>query len=284
MYTTLIEATELKSLLATNSDICIFDCRFSLADTAAGKRQWEQSHIARAHYADLDNNLSSNVTPGITGRHPLPEPQVFVDWLATHGVNHDTQIIAYDSASGAIACRLWWLCKWIGHESCAVLNGGLNAWEPVVGTTDSERTTISGNGNIVRQSALVKSLKTHDVINHKEALLVDAREYPRYLGEQEPIDPVAGHIPGAVSYPFLENLDNNGKFIDRKALQLRFSLLHEQAQQKELIMYCGSGVTAIHNILAMDVADFTLPTLYEDSWSGWILDPKRKISCGDTTK
>lgn len=282
MHTNLIEAGELESLLATQTDICIFDCRFSLADTTAGEKLWETSHIAGAHYAHLDKNLSGEIMPGITGRHPLPKPEVFVDWLAAHGVNHETQIIAYDSAGGAIAGRLWWLCQWIGHQRCAVLNGGLSAWETIA-ITDSKPVSTTGHGNIVRQTALVTSVNTPELVKHKTAVIIDAREYPRFLGEQEPIDPVAGHIPSAISYPFVQNLDNNGKFLSRKALQLRFKSLHEQCNGKELIMYCGSGVTAIHNILAMDVAGFNRPTLYEDSWSGWILDSDRKISVGETT-
>lgn len=281
MYETLIEASELKQLQNTHSNICVFDCRFSLADTVAGKRLWEASHVAGAYYAHLDNDLSSKIVPDLTGRHPLPDPQIFIEWLRLHGINEDTQIIAYDSAGGAIACRLWWLCRWVGHHNCAVLNGGFSAWE-AVGETDAHQPSFPRNGNIVRQSSLVKSLSTRDVIKHKTALLVDAREYQRYLGKEEPIDIVAGHIPGAISYPFPENLDKSGKFKSTTDLQQRFSTLREQALEKEIIMYCGSGITAIHNILAMVVAGFESPTLYEDSWSGWILNSKRNISVGES--
>lgn len=283
MYDTLIEASELKVLLTTHSNICLFDCRFSLADTAIGKKLWKTSHIPGAYYSHLDDDLSSKLVPGVTGRHPLPKPEDFVNWLRLHGVNRDTQIIAYDSAAGAIACRLWWLCRWIGHDSCAVLDGGFSAWE-AIGETGANRATPSRNGNIVRQPSLVKSFNTQGVIEHKSALLVDAREYPRYLGEQEPIDAVAGHIPGAISYPFPENIDKNGKFKSAIDLRSRFNSLQEQSQKKELIMYCGSGVTAIHNILAMTIAGFDSPTLYEDSWSGWILNSDREIAVGEAAE
>ncbi len=279
MYDVLIEASELKELINANAEICIFDCRFSLNDTDAGKKLWQESHIPSAFYAHLDDDLCSKIIPTETGRHPLPEKPDFIKWLCLHGVNEDTQIIAYDSAGGAIAGRLWWLCRWIGHSRCAVLNGGLDQWNKIA-QSDAIQTTPQGHGTITIKTALLNSLNTRQVIDHKNAQLVDAREYPRYLGEQEPIDPIAGHIPGAVSYPFPENLDAQGKFISLELLKSRFKELDNQG--KELIMYCGSGVTAIHNILAMTAAGFKSPILYEDSWSGWILDSSRKIATGNT--
>ena len=281
MHDTLIEADVLKALLSTNTKVCVFDCRFSLADTGAGKGLWQAGHIPNAYYAHLDDNLSSRVIANVTGRHPLPEKEEFVRWLAQHGVDQDTQVIAYDSAGGAIAARLWWLCRWIGHQSCAVLNGGYKTWEAIA-ATEIHQASPSKLGNIKAAASLVKNLRTQDILEHPNALLIDARERPRFLGEQEPIDPISGHIPNALSYPFPENTDADGKFKNVEILQSRYSPLNDASHDREIIMYCGSGVTAIHNILAMAVAGFETPTLYEDSWSGWILDSKRKVAVGES--
>lgn len=277
MYTTLINASTLYQH-ANNLDWVIFDCRFSLANTEAGRHAYQQAHIPNAHYMHLDEDLSGPIVPGVTGRHPLPAPESFATLLGEKGVSNASQVIAYDDRGGAIASRLWWMLKWLGHEAVAVLDGGIQAWQALhfpLSTTPPTAVPKTFTPNV--QSKLIASVaaveaRTQQAVSN----LVDARAAARYHGQEEPIDPVAGHIPRACSLPFADNLTNAGTFADQATLTERFSSLYQDDPQP--IVYCGSGVTACHNILAMAHAGFPLPRLYPGSWSHWITDSNRPIA------
>jgi len=251
----------------------VIDCRFSLADTAQGETHFRQSHIPGAQYAHLDNHLSSPIVTGVTGRHPLPDASVLEAQFRHWGINNDSQIIAYDDKSGAIASRLWWLCRWLGHEACAVLDGGFNAWKQAdlaVNNSDETSTTpASVPGQFQRSEALTRVIEKHQVLDSSLCLL-DAREVERYRGEHEPIDPIAGHIPGALNAPFMENVRSDGTFLSVKELQQRFDPIIAQSANKQLVHYCGSGVTAAHNMLAMAHAQRDPGAMYAGSFSEWV--------------
>lgn len=281
-FDSLIQAEELKQLLDGDTTICLFDCRFNLADINVGRTQYLEGHIPGAFYAHLDENLSGSIIPGSTGRHPLPRRDAFLAWLRKHGVNNDTRIVAYDSSGGGFAARLWWLCRWVGHRSCAVLNGGLPQWNKCGGVLDNELPVKPPEGTIEELASLVVCYSTEDILQLDKSthLLVDAREDFRYRGEKEPIDPVAGHIPGAISLPYVDNLDEDKCFLHSNRLAEKFQKLTDDLNGRIAIMYCGSGVTAAHNILAMTYAKLDTPALYADSWSAWILDKRRPIAVG----
>lgn len=280
-YTTLISTEELAEH-ENGSHLAIVDCRFSLQNTIRGLEAYRKGHIPGAVYAHLDNDLSGPVIPGKTGRHPLPDPLVFSGVLSRWGIGNDTQVVAYDDAGGAIAARLWWMMKWLSHEAVAVLDGGLPAWErenrPIAAGTETRpsRTFVpKPRWNITADANQVDHLRADP-----DAMLLDARGEPRYRGEEEPIDTVAGHIPGAISTPFAKNLDDQGLFLSPGELRKRFQPIQDEAETANTIIYCGSGVTAAHNILAMVHAGLGMPRLYPGSWSEWIADPERPVAKG----
>lgn len=249
----------------------IIDCRFSLGAPNAGRESYRAGHIPGAHYADLDVDLSSEVLPGQTGRHPLPNIVDLEKKLSAWGIDNHSQVIVYDDKGGAIAARLWWLLNWLGHEKVAVLDGGWQYWlkkgHPV--------TTIlplllpkEFTPNIQHQMTVSKK-EIGIQTGEKMPPLVDSRAYERYLGKIEPIDPIAGHIPGAINLPFIENLNSNGRFLSKEALQNRFSSIKNEPDLP--IFYCGSGVTACHNILAYKYCGLGQARLYPGSWSEWII-------------
>lgn len=272
---TLIETSDLAACLA-DADTLVFDCRFSLADPGAGRQQWQQDHIPGARYADLNQDLSAPVIPGKTGRHPLPSPTHFCDWLARMGVSNHSKVVAYDEGSGAFAARLWWMLRWVGHSRVAVLNGGYNAWR-AAGLAQSAEAPDIKPGNFLAGASLTRTLDA-DALPDADLLLLDARDEARYLGREEPIDPVAGHIPGAICAPFSGNLTSAGLLQNRELLRARFAALG--AGNQPVACYCGSGVTATHNILALVHAGFAEPALYAGSWSEWITDPGRPVATG----
>jgi len=277
MYTTLISATELAEQLAasqtSSQSLVIVDCRFSLADTKQGEGAYQRSRLPGAHYAHLDNDLSSPIIAGATGRHPLPDSdrltQRFRDW----GISNHTQIVAYDDKVGAVASRFWWLSRWLGHTDCAVLDGGFAAWQSAGHEIEtSTLPAVKPNtlpGQFKRGVPHAQSVDI-DTVAGDTVLLVDAREAERYRGEREPIDPIAGHIPGALNMPFLDNIDPSGCFKSQTALRERFAPLLSQAGDRTLVHYCGSGVTAAHNVLAMTHAGIDNGALYAGSFSEWI--------------
>jgi thiosulfate/3-mercaptopyruvate sulfurtransferase len=259
-----------------------FDCRFSLQDTSAGERSYASGHIPGAIFADLNSQLSQDVIPGKTGRHPLPQKDHWLSQIQAWGLQPDLQVIAYDDVGGAGAARLWWLLKWIGHEKVAVLNGGLQAWLNAGGKLSAEVIDYPASPlfDYSDLTALVKDMKSEVIVNELQTesrsfLLVDAREKRRYLGEVEPIDPIAGHIPGAICSPHSANLDKEGAFLSPEVLREKF---HEVITDgRPVVSYCGSGVTACHNALAMVHAGMPIPFVYIGSWSEWINDPTRPV-------
>lgn len=252
-----------------DSQWVIVDCRFSLADTTQGETHYKQSRIPGARYAPLDHHLSNPIIAGVTGRHPLPDADALVKRFRAWGISNDTQIVAYDDKSGAIASRLWWLSRWLGHKTCAVLDGGFNAWKQAGQTIETTSPSTPTPGQFERKSALTSVIEKHQVLDDGLYLL-DARETERYRGEHEPIDPVAGHIPGAHNSPFMQNVDSDGKFRSVAVLQEHFDKLLVELGDKQLVHYCGSGVTAAHNMLAMAHAQREPGAMYAGSFSEWV--------------
>lgn len=259
----------------------VVDCRFSLADTGAGRRDWAAGHIPGARYAHLDEDLSGPRRAD-SGRHPLPDPAAFAACLGRFGITPDSQVVAYDAAGGAMAAaRLWWLLRWFGHARAAVLDGGLAAWLraglPLATDTPAPQPTVyppTPDDHAWLPSACVPAALA---LGER---LIDARAAARFRGEVEPIDPVAGHIPGAVNLPHEGNLDADGRFLPPERLRERFAAVLGGAVPATVIHSCGSGVTACHNLLAMEVAGLHGSRLYAGSWSEWVRDPARPVATG----
>ena len=278
MFKTIISAAALKTIL-NQQDVVIIDCRFSLADKEGGRKDYHQSHIPKAQYAHLDNDLSGEIIKGTTGRHPFPSIVKITRLLSNWGIDENTQVIAYDQGHGGIAARLWFMLKWLGHEKVAVLNGGWKYWQTTNGAisttvTDSIPKIFKPNPN---RKLLVDVAYMARNVGNEALLYVDSRAAKRYRGEEEPIDPVAGHIPSAISAPFAENLGTDGLFLDKESLTKRFEKLLTNQPVDQTIFYCGSGVTACHNLLAMHHIGKTDALLFPGSWSEWIVDEKRGI-------
>jgi thiosulfate/3-mercaptopyruvate sulfurtransferase len=275
-YNTFLSVKESSKYL-NDPDWGFVDCRFYLQEPDQGYQDYLEGHIPGAVYAHLDRDLSGAVITGKTGRHPLPDIQDIAEKLSTWGINRRTQVIAYDNLGGAFAARLWWLMRWLGHERVAVLNGGWSAWIEsgnVQETQESKRSRRQFAPEL-QPDLLVDALLVDKIRMDPEYLLIDARSPERYWAIEENIDPVAGHIPGAVSAPFSENLDEDGYFLPDDMLKERFrNLLGDHASEKTVV-YCGSGVTSAHNIIAMLKVGFDMPKLYVGSWSEWITDPAR---------
>ena len=274
MYDTLIDS---KVLYVHHEDPswCVLDCRASLTDPAAGAAAYAAGHIPGALFADLATDLSGPLIAGVTGRHPLPDSSALAETFGRWGIAARTQVVAYDAGNGAYAARAWWLLRWLGHAAVAVLNGGLAAWQadgyPLRSDVDLRPATV-----FPIRSALTRVVNVKDVIERGGSMdLVDARAEARFRGEVEPIDPVAGHIPGARCVPFEGNLDRDGRFAAPELLRRRFDA--NRRTGRELVCYCGSGVTACHNILAMRHAGLPEATLYAGSFSEWIRDPARPV-------
>ena len=272
MYNTLIEVQTLYENLKT-ADWVIIDCRFSLADTNAGHDAYLEAHIPGAVYAHLDNDLSG---PPLTdsGRHPLPSPEALIALFSRLGISNDTQVVAYDSAGGMLASRLWWMLRYMGHEAAAVLNGGWQKWQAADHPTSSgaeHNTAATFEG----EPDLDQLVRVDDVLDAQ--LLVDSRDAPRYKGETEPLDHVAGHIPGAVNFPFKQNLGDDGRFRSPKQLHEKFTSLLGDTAADEATFYCGSGVSACVNLLALAHAGLGNGRLYVGSWSEWSSDENRPM-------
>lgn len=266
--TTLISAAQLHAEI-NNPDFLVIDCRFSLADTEQGEAAYAVSRIPGAQYAHLDRDLSGDIVEGLTGRHPLPEKEVLAARFRQLGVSNHSQIVVYDDKAGAIASRFWWLSRWLGHSACAVLDGGFSAWQRAAYPLQSNTPKRCEPGNFEPKQALFNTVDKQRVLDETN-YLIDAREAERYKGEHEPIDPVAGHIPGAVNKPFMENLNTDGTFKSKAMLQQRFDSVIAEAASRTLVHYCGSGVTAAHNMLAMCIAERNPGSLFAGSFSEWI--------------
>lgn len=258
--------------LVVDTAAIVFDCRFSLADPEAGHRLYATAHIPGALYADLEKDLSS--PSGAGGRHPLPDPDALAERFREWGVDNDSLLVCYDQNSGAVAGRFWWLARWLGHAEVAVLDGGLDAWLAAGLPTDTAEATPA-RGHFEPGLPLTRTCTAED-LGATSLKLLDAREAARYRGESEPIDPVAGHIPGAISAPFADNLAD-GRFKPPAVLRKHFEALGVNPDM-DTACYCGSGVTATHDIIALMLAGFPEPRLYPGSWSEWITDPGRPIA------
>ena len=277
-YSTLISPEELRPHLG-EPGWAVVDCRFSLDDTEAGRRAYRAAHIPGAVYAHLDEDLSGPILPGRTSRHPLPGVEEFAQRLSAWGIGPETQVVAYDDRGGAIAARLWWMLRWLGHDRVAVLDGGWTAWQAAGYPVQAgvEQRSPARFRPRPRPELLVQVEEVLAKLEAPDLLLVDSRAPERYRGEVEPLDPVAGHIPGAVNRPFARNLAPDQRFLPREELRARFQELLAQRAPEQVAFYCGSGVTAAHNVLAMVHAGLGFPRLYAGSWSEWITDPRRPV-------
>jgi thiosulfate/3-mercaptopyruvate sulfurtransferase len=289
MYTTLIEPPELAARLA-DPEWAIVDCRFDLSRPDWGERAWAAGHIPHALYAHLDRDLSAPRTP-LTGRHPLPPVAALAALFGRFGIDERVQVIAYDQGSGAYAARLWWLLRWLGHRGVAVLNGGLAAWEraglPLSDAAESRTArhfSASADACMLAGGGEVAAALDSGALGRGEILLVDARSAERFAGENETLDPIAGHVPGAHNHPYAANHDPQGRFLGAAQLRRDWEHTLRGRRPQQLIAMCGSGVTACHNLLALEVAGFPGARLYAGSWSEWIRDPAHAVAHGRETE
>lgn len=282
----LISALELKELLqnkTADSKIHVIDVRYDLQDAELGRRSYLEGHIPGAVFFDVDKDLSTTPT-GTNGRHPLPERNEFAALLGSRGMQVSDHYIVYDGTTSMFAARLWWMLRWVGCANVQVLNGGLPAWQAAGGelkTADvpfGEAVEWQESPRLVGGRVNVDEVEVN--IRLKDFLVVDARSAERFSGEDGQMDPVAGHIPGAVNRPFSENLDASGQFKSSDVLRREFGELLGVRPPSEVVSQCGSGISACHNLLAMEVAGLKGAKLYGGSWSEWISDPNRPIAKG----
>jgi len=275
-----ITVDALAALLARAPQPVVVDTSFDLADTAAGERRYRESHLPGAHYLHLDRDLSGTKT-GRNGRHPLPERSAFARTVGALGIAPATAVVCYDAEGGVYAARLWWMLRWLGHADVAVLDGGVQAWQHRGLPLTSTQTSLPGGPPYPERASLVATVDAAGVAARPpERMLIDARSGERFRGESEPIDPVAGHIPGAFQRFHRANLAASGTFKSSDALRDEFAALLGGRAPGDVIHSCGSGVTACHNLLAMEHAGLAGSTLYPGSWSEWSADPERPIARG----
>ena len=296
-YTTLIQVPELKALQASARALMVFDCSFDLAQPGAGEAQFAQAHIPDAVYAHLDRHLSApkdpatgRPVPGTAvngGRHPLPTRASFAAWLGSVGLSNGMQAVVYDRQGANYCGRLWWMLKWVGLESVAVLDGGLQAWQAQGGAVQSGPASLHPASNFALAPELTRLVATETVAHDLKRTaqpggptVVDARGAARFRGEVEPLDPVAGHIPGALNRPFTDNLGPDGRFKSAAVLRAEFDTVLAGRDPAGVVHHCGSGVSAVPNILAMEVAGLGRTALYAGSWSEWCSDPSRPVAVG----
>ncbi|MGX9558326.1 sulfurtransferase [Pseudomonas sp. CFBP 5750] len=264
--------------------LVILDCRFALEDPDYGQRSYAEGHIAGAAFADLERDLSGPVTKGVTGRHPLPESGALIERLKAWGIDNDSDVVLYDDGPGAYAARAWWLLAWLGkRDGVYILDGGLKAWHAAglplsLDPPQNSRGTFSGAPDA---SLVLSAQALHQRLGQADMTLLDARALPRFKGEVEPIDPIAGHIPGAQCAAFTDNLGADGRFLPADQLKQRFAEKLGERSPTDLVAYCGSGVTACHNLFALCLAGYPLGRLYAGSWSEWINDPQRGVAKGE---
>ena len=274
MHTHLISAAQLQALQASDTPAVVFDCSFDLTQPAAADTLFAEVHIAGAQQAHLDRDLSTHDAALAVngGRHPLPQREVVADWLGRMGVDNATQVVVYDRNGSSFCVRLWWMLKWLGHDAVAVLDGGLKAWQAADGTTESGPAQACASRTLALREPL-RQLVTTDMVaqrlGHPEQTVVDARATPRYRGDVEPLDPVAGHIPGALNRPYTDNFTPDGCYKSAEQLHQEWQALLGQRAPNTVVHQCGSGVTATPNLLAMELAGFAPAGLYAGSWSEW---------------
>ncbi|MDE2607323.1 MAG: sulfurtransferase [Burkholderiales bacterium] len=284
MYTTLITAEQLQALQAAKARLMVFDCSFELMDTTAGEKAYLQAHIPGAVYAHLDHALSDKGSPDASGepqphpgaasggRHPLPSREKFAMWLSSVGFANDMQAVVYDRNAANYCGRLWWMLKWAGHEAVAILDGGLQAWQAAGGEVRPGPEPSHFQSNFELGAPLRRLVVTEEVrcgLGQPGQTIVDARAPQRFRGEVEPLDPVAGHIPGALNRPFALNIGADGRFKPREQLRAEFEALLAGRDPATVVHQCGSGVSAVPNLVAMEVAGFAPTGLYAGSWSEW---------------
>ena len=287
-YTTLISVAQLQALQAEGVPCMVFDCSCDLMQPAIGPAQYRESHITGAVYAHLDNNLSAKGDRAVTGaasggRHPLPAREKFAEWLGSVGFTNGMQAVAYDRQGANYCGRLWWMLKWLGHDHVAVLDGGFQSWQAAEGATTAGEEAPRAGATFALKEPLVQLVSAETVLANLGAAdqaILDARGAPRYKGEVEPIDPVAGHIPGALNRPFNLNIGTDGKFKDAATLRAEFTALLGQRDPAHVVHHCGSGVSAVPNILAMEIAGLGRTALFAGSWSEWCSDPSRPVAKG----
>jgi len=291
-FTTLVSATELRALQAAGTPLMVFDCSFDLMKPESGAQQYAASHIPGALHADLDTALSAkhgkpgahgevvvaqeDGVPASGGRHPLPSRERFAAWLSGIGFSNDMQAVVYDRNGANYCGRLWWMLKWMGHDAVAVLDGGLQGWQAEGGEVTDREEPARFQSNFVMGEPLVRLVTTDTVVRQlgrPDQNLIDARAGARYRGEVEPLDPIAGHIPGALNRPFAENLGPDGKFKPAAQLRAEFETLLEGRDPATVVHQCGSGVSAVPNLLAMRIAGLGTAALYAGSWSEWSNTP-----------
>jgi thiosulfate/3-mercaptopyruvate sulfurtransferase len=283
-YTTLISATELAQHLLEPNWI-VLDCRHDLANPNAGRAAYDTGHLPNAQFANIDTDLSNKaVGPHgeFRGRHPLPDPAAFIETLRHWGINHNSQVVAYDAHGGMFAARLWWMLRWVGHGAVAVLDGGLSTWMASENWLSTEHASKL-RGNIALQAAITTQVTVDEVlanVSTSARQVIDARAADRFRGENETLDPIGGHIPNAKNRFFKDNLQSDGRF--KSAEQLRSEWNALIAHPQNVIMQCGSGVTACHNLLALEIAGLSGAALYPGSWSEWCANPNRPIATGST--
>ncbi|KPF68245.1 3-mercaptopyruvate sulfurtransferase [beta proteobacterium AAP99] len=281
MFQTLISAPALRKLLASGASVAVFDCRHDLMDVQLGRRQYAEGHIPGAQFAHLDDDLSAPKT-GANGRHPLPVREKFAQWLGSRGVHNGMQVVVYDASGGMFAARLWWMCRWLGLEAVAVLDGGWPQWLAAGG--DSTTAVPSpAPGHVQPAAPLVQAIDVAVVeanLLEPRFTLLDARAPERFRGEVEPIDPVAGHIPGSRNRFFKDNLEPDGRFKPADQLRRELQAVLGDTPAEQWVMSCGSGSTACHNVLAMELAGLGTPPMYAGSWSEWVADRTRPVAKG----
>lgn len=296
MYDLLISAEQLLALARGDAArLMIFDCSFDLNDAAAGRHAYERAHIPGAVHADLEDDLSDLGRPDAQGRlqpapdavsggrHPLPSPERFATWLSAIGFSNDMQAVVYDRNGGVYCGRLWWMLKWVGHEAAALLDGGLAAWQAAGGEVTDREEIARFQANFAAepvQGARVGADEVLRQLGQPGQTLIDARAPARFRGEVEPLDRVAGHIPGALNRPFGENFTPDGRFKPREELRREFEALLAGRDAHSVVHQCGSGVSATPNLLAMELAGLGRTRLYAGSWSEWSSDPSRPVEKG----
>ena len=278
--TSLINTSDLISL---DCEKVIFDCRFDLMNPESGQQEYDAEHIEGAIYVNLDEVMSSPIT-ATSGRHPLPSKESFAQFLKSCGVSEKTQLIAYDNSAGLFAARFWWMCRWIGHESVAILNGGIDAWKKQGGNVTAETPPAKTSGSISVKESLEAVVDVEGVIKasqQQDRLIADVRAAERYRGEVEPIDPIAGHVPNAINIPLSDNYDSEGQFLTGDQLQQLYSSKLGDYAAKVPIFMCGSGVTACLSRFCVELAGLPPVSVYPGSWSEWIRDPSRGVATGE---
>lgn len=289
MYTTLITVEQLQALQASGQPLAVFDCSCDLMNPAIGPQAYAEGHIAGARYADLNTDLSAHhpadgeEPPASGGRHPLPARTTFARWLGSQGITAHTQVVAYDRNGANYCGRLWWMLKWCGHEAVAVLDGGWQAWQAAGGATEQGAAAAPTPATFELREPLAKLVDTATVLSglgSTRQTVLDARGAPRYRGEVEPLDPIAGHIPGALNRPFTENMGSDGRFKPADVLRAELTRLLGDRDPATVVHQCGSGVSAVPNLLAMELAGLGRQTLYAGSWSEWSNTPGAPVERG----